>query len=385
MLLPLVVAQIGVIGVPAALTFELSRHSDKRRRIIASGTRVLSAQAVLLTVVGTVTLITVGSALELAGELMAIAAFGVVSSVTQQYGLALLQGRQSFRQFNVARLGQPTVYAIGIVMLMVSGSATVASVLAVWIFGSLAVGVTTLWYALRHTEENRSGSSVSTRELLHLGLRSMVGTVAPLEAFRIDQFAVALLLPAEELGLYVVALSLTNLARFVGQSIGMIGYPAVAGQPTRKAALDAQRQYVGITVLAAGSVSLLVGLAAAWLVPAAFGREYSGAIPVTYWLVLASFATAVRRVIGDTSRGRGNPLLGSAGEILALVLVLGGVLAMAGYGAVGIAASVTVASVVSTSVIACLALSGASVTAKFSRTTRRLRWSAQPPAERTAE
>ena len=69
------------------------------------------------------------------------------------------------------------------------------------------------------------------RSLVGFGLRGFLGTAPPMEAFRLDQIIVGFALSPVALGYYVAALAFTSLTRFLGDSIGYVAFPTVAGAP----------------------------------------------------------------------------------------------------------------------------------------------------------
>jgi O-antigen/teichoic acid export membrane protein len=58
-----------------------------------------------------------------------------------------------------------------------------------------------------------------------------------------------------------------------------------------------------------------------WLVPLFFGDEFSEAITVTYIVLPGTIFLSARRVLSEGLKGRGYPLAGTLGEILALAWV----------------------------------------------------------------
>ena len=63
------------------------------------------------------------------------------------------------------------------------------------------------------------------------GLRGILSANSATDIARPDQIALALFLPSRALGLYVVALAITNLPYFIAKAIGIAAFPAVAREP----------------------------------------------------------------------------------------------------------------------------------------------------------
>jgi O-antigen/teichoic acid export membrane protein len=158
--------------------------------------------------------------------------------------------------------------------------------------------------------------------LLSFGLRGLLGSTYPVDTFQFDQAVIGLFMSPTSLGLYVVAVSFTNLPRFVGQSIGMVAFPSIANSLDAADGRARLRRYVFLTT--ALSVAIVVGveLAAGWVVPFFFGDDFDQAVSLVRILVVAAFLSAVRRVLSEGARGLGKPGIGSLGELVAWVALL---------------------------------------------------------------
>ncbi len=138
---------------------------------------------------------------------------------------------------------------------------------------------------------------------------------------RPDQVVLALFLAPADLGLYVVGLAFTNLPYFIAKSVGLITFPWVA---SRSEQADARRTMWSLFWLTTGiAVVLVAGLCATahWLVPFFFGGDFSDAVTVTYIVLPGMIFLSARRVLSEGLKGRGYPLAGTLGELLALAWV----------------------------------------------------------------
>ena len=86
-----------------------------------------------------------------------------------------------------------------------------------------------LYLALRGMHRRARTEDVpSRRRIFGFGIRGYLGGVSPIETFRLDQSVIGIFLSPKALGLYVVALSFTNLPRFIALSVGAIAFPRAA-------------------------------------------------------------------------------------------------------------------------------------------------------------
>jgi len=273
----------------------------------------------------------------------AITLLVVPGTLAQQYGLAVLQGLQQYRAFNILRLSQAVIYSLGAVLAYSAGWHDLLIVTAIWVLSTVAAGALTLAVAVARTRELTRDSQVDLRQMLGFGLRGLLGYVSPVETFRIDQAVAGFLLSPSALGLYVVGAGFTNLPRFVAQSVGMVGYPVVASQPTRQLARrEMMRFFVVGALMSAGLVAILEALAA-WMVPFFYGQEFLPAVQITQILLLGALFLSLRRLLTDGLRGMNLPGIGSVAELIGWVtLAPCFILLVPRYGLDGIAWSVVI-------------------------------------------
>jgi O-antigen/teichoic acid export membrane protein len=176
--------------------------------------------------------------------------------------------------------------------------------------------ILTLTLALRGTKASPVSdmSQPTVRESYGFALRSVLGSVFPVDAFSLDQLVVGLVLSPAALGYYVVATAFTNVPRFIGQSLGMVGYPTVAAKREPAFAMRTVWRFALASVVLGGAVVIALEVVMGWVVPFFFGSAFIHSVETARILLVASFFVSVRRVLGDCVRGAGMPSLGSIAE-----------------------------------------------------------------------
>jgi O-antigen/teichoic acid export membrane protein len=315
---PLVITQLGNLGIPSALTYSIARDSSASRALARLGLSFGLPQAVLLTAFQALWLLLI-----LHGDPPAVRAAGwltlalVPAMLAQQYGLGLLQGHLRLRLFNGLRLLPWLLYAFGVAALFALGEDAIVPVVGVLLGAFLVSGSTCLISGLR-VSRGEGTPTVGRRFLVSFGLRGLLSSLSAVDVFRPDQVVLALFLSPAALGLYVVGLAFTNLPYFVAKSVGLITFPWVASQPEKG---EARRTMWTLFWLTTGiAVVLVAGLCASahWLVPFFFGGEFSDAVTVTYIVLPGTIFLSARRVLSEGLKGRGYPLTGTLGELLSL-------------------------------------------------------------------
>jgi O-antigen/teichoic acid export membrane protein len=167
------------------------------------------------------------------------------------------------------------------------------------------------------------------RPMVGFGVPSALTTVPSMLNFRLDQMLMAAILPAEMLGLYLVAvvwsLSLSPCLGAVATTL----FPHVAShagsERQRRAFIDVVKLSGAAALLAAAGLALMTP----WILPLVFGPEFAPSVPAALTLVLAAAALGFNQVLEEGLRGLGRPtavlwseVVGLAISVVLLVLLL---------------------------------------------------------------
>ena len=329
-LMPVIISQLGGLGLPISASYFVAREPARARAIARSLSTVYLSQVFFIMAVHFVVL-----SLLTRNDPPMVWSAGLITltvgpaSLAHQYGLRLLQGQQRFRHFNLLRLVPAGAYALGILLLFLVGTESLIFAAVAYSVSVGVAGSATLMIALVSVRQGDVAPSPSHGEMVRFGLRSLLGSAAPSETFRVDQAVVGLFLTPAALGLYVVGLAFTNLPRFLGQSVGMVAYPRVAASADAVEARRATWRFVAFSGVVALLVVGVLEILAGWLIRFLFGEEFAPAVPLVRILLIAALFWSLRWTLADAVRGAGLPALGSVAELaswvtlpLALVVLL---------------------------------------------------------------
>ncbi len=348
-LLPAVLQQIGTLGLPLATTYYIATDRAQETLVLRAIRTPALVQVVSLTVVQAIVLSLVLDGQPARVHIAAIATlFLLAGSLADMYGKAILQGQNRYGALNIFRTTTGTLSLIGIVALFAAGHADLVPIATVWVTANFIGGTVILTVALAGRRRERiEGRPISRRLMFRFGLRGFLGSVSPVETFRVDQAVIGLFLPPRELGLYVAALAFTNLPGLISRSIGMIALPHVASVRTEDRSENIWR-FFWFSVIATGVVTAVLVVWAGVLVPFFFGGEFEDAVPMTRILLLGAFFYAARRVLTDSASGAGFPGLGSIAELTSWFVLVPLMAVFVGpWGAEGVASALAIASFLS--------------------------------------
>ncbi len=146
---------------------------------------------------------------------------------------------------------------------------------------------------------------------------------------RLDQMLIAVFLPAEILGLYVVAVAWSNLLSLTMTPISQAVFPKVAGMTDSKIAEDYGIQALRMSMLIAFALFLMMLFVTPFIFPMIYGGDFKSAVPAAILLVAASAIKSVGTVNAEILSGLGKPkepmkaqFIGLAGTFLALLFLL---------------------------------------------------------------
>ena len=201
---PLVITQLGNLGIPSALTYAIARDPSSSRATARLGLSFAIPQALLLTAFQALWLLLI-----LDGDPAEVRTAGwltlglVPGMLAQQYGLGLLQGHLRLRLFNGLRLLPWLLYALGVGALFALGEDAIVPVIGVLLAGYWISGGSAVISGLRFS---RGDSAAFRRPAVPRLLRAARPVVQHLGSRRAspDQVVLALFLSPADLGLYVV-------------------------------------------------------------------------------------------------------------------------------------------------------------------------------------
>lgn len=320
LLWPMLVASLGSLGVPEALTYYRARRGLAPRSVARSAALLWVGQSAVLAAVGAgvahIALAGHDADTRAAGYLMALA---IPLYLATAYGSSLVQGALEFGEFNALRVLVPLSTALGLISLAVAGDLTVRAAAWVYVATYAVTGIAAGVLALRSSSA-QSGAAGASGDILRFGLRSHASFVATTLNERLDQLLISLFLAPASLGLYVVAVTLTSLTSLVGSTVSLIALPQLASlEPGRERAAHARR-LARLTLVTSAAIAVPVVVAAPALLGLFFGEAFVEVADVARILLIAAVVLSTGRLLAAILKGLGTPLAAGVGELTALAI-----------------------------------------------------------------
>lgn len=354
MLVPLVLCNIGGLGLPLAATYFAGKTPAAAGAIARLLVKPALIQVTFFGVVQTLILRAYVDGRPPSVKLAAIFCGLLLPSwLASEYGFALLQGQQRFGAFNLVRSWSKLLQACILLAFFVMGIGNLPVVAASWLAVSWLETAVALSVIARGLGREALPSSVpNLKQMAWFGITALPGAISPIETLRLDQVIVGLFFSPASVGIYVTAAALTNLPRYVAQSVGVIAYPYIAGLAHWAKAWRATWRFFWVALVISLAAAAAIAALTSTLIPLFFGDAFSEAVPVARILLFASAISSGRRVLADGARGLGYPELGTMAEMLSWCAMLAMVhYLLAQQGISGVATAIVVGSLLGLAVL----------------------------------
>jgi O-antigen/teichoic acid export membrane protein len=241
------------------------------------------------------------------------------------FGQLLIAVNAGLQRWTALIVGQATgilIPSVGTVVLFVADALTLRSAAILTLAGGvLSVAPVLPVLSVRKLRFVR----LTVAAALSFGMRAWVGGLASLLNVRLDQLVMVTAVSSRELGLYVIAATLSSMSGTVADSVGGAVGPRIA---QGELALAAVALRVGLWSTAIGNS--FVAIAAPFAIPLLFGQDFAGALPMALVLLAAAVPLAGTHVLTRALVTADQPGWTSVGELVTLGVTVPGLLILLG-------------------------------------------------------
>jgi len=319
---PNVLALLGTLGLPAAVSHFLRRRPIPPRRIVGWSLVVSLASGLVLMLLYLVALPHLRGALgvNLPLRLAALASAVIPLEILIQANMAVCQGYQKFNRRSAVLLSYRWLYAllaVALVMLWTREPETIvlASVIAYALANLAGLGIVRQLLRSDSPQPAPLGNQLApgpVRMLLGYGWRVHVSTVLMLLVLRADLFLVSRLLGDEAaVGFYSRGVQVAEVILYFLLAVESVLFPRMSSLPddqVAKAAATLCRR----GLLAGLVLVVLFELASRWLIVIPFGQEFAPAIGPLRILLPGVLAIGFARMLFAVFNARRRPWIPAA-------------------------------------------------------------------------
>ena len=317
----LLAVSVATLGLPDALTYYLAKHPRITRTALLWATVLTAALGgvCLLATVVALPFLSTGDAV--LGNLILLATALTVPALIVNVLRGAATGRQMWVAVAHERLVNTVLRVVAFITLLLAGKLTVVAAVLVSCLSPVIAGAVYWRLLLRPAadpdEKPLPGNAL--RLLFAYGNRVWLGSVASMLLARIGQILMAPLSSVEDLGLFSVATTVSDLPLVVALAIA----GALFGVNSKERDAATMTLTARLTLLVNIVGCAMLGVTAPWWIVPLFGAEFADALVPTLML-LASAVLCVPGLMAATGLGAwGRPGLRSVGLAITLVVNVG--------------------------------------------------------------
>jgi enterobacterial common antigen flippase len=305
---PPVVAMIAGLGLPAAYRYRMAKEPELVSALFSNA--VIYATVVGLVAVAVSELVVphlVGERTPGVMMLVRIYQVNIVGALSLDMMRGLLEGTRRFGWAGVARIVFFGVQTIGFAGLWLAGRFTVATAAFTLIFAQTAAMLIALAAVWRQFRPRWEPSWSELKKSLSYALRDYPGGVADYTTLRLDQLMLGAIASNVALGLYVVAVRLSELTTVAADAIADALMPEVAASKTSDKAEALWSRSLRITIYLHLLVLVPLWLGAPLILKTLFGARFVPAVGPFRWLLVAAAVWGSASIVISGLRGFGHP------------------------------------------------------------------------------
>jgi O-antigen/teichoic acid export membrane protein len=339
----LLVSTLATIGVPEAATFFVARDERALRAVRRRSLLLLLCTGILATVVAVVAAPFLAGAEADLTALISLAALAIVPTIFVGLLRGVAAGMGLWTAVAMERALGPVLRLSAVIALLASGTLTVLSATLSIVLAPIAGGIV-YFFVRRKLVSGQEELTPAYGELIGYGTRVWIGSIAGVLLMRVDQVLMVPLSSTYELGLYVVAVTISELPLVVNSAVREVMFASDA-RSTRD---DALTRAARVSFVVCAGIAAVLGVSSTWWVPMLFGGDFAAAIPAMLILLLAVVIGVPGSIAGSGLSARGYPQLRSYSLVIACVVnVVVVFVAVPFLGAVGAAIATLVGNVIS--------------------------------------
>lgn len=308
---------VAAIGLPDAVTNVLARRSYFRRVTwFALASSLLGTGSVTFVIVWLASpVLTEGGSPGL-GTLTTFATLATIPALL----VALLRGTAAgLHMWGVVateRILNGSLRIVGIAGFALAGQLTLFSATLVTVLCPVLAGLAYVRLVGATPGEGPVSPPTPASKAFGYGGKVWLGSVAGVLLMRIDQLLILPLGGAVQLGLYAVAVNVSEVPLIINTATREVMFSSDAAQrDNARAGLAARATFIACSLCA-----IVVLAPIGWWLPLVFGTEFSNAIPIALLASIAVLVGIPGSIAGATLSARGRPELRSASIVVACVL-----------------------------------------------------------------
>jgi O-antigen/teichoic acid export membrane protein len=311
------VVTVATFGVPEAVTWAVARSPQLARNAARRGLLLLTLAGLVAMAAVFVSAPWLSGGSPAVGQLILVASLAIVPNLLVGVLRGVAAATQSWRLVATERILTSALRLLVLIPFWLTGTLTP-------LVATLTVAVMPVAGAFVYLGRMRSlppavtdvPRMARTSGLLGYGVRVWVGSLSGMLLSRIDQVLMTPLAGTYQLGLYVVAVSVSELPLIINQAVRDVTFVSDAAESVDERLSSSARISTFLCALAA----VVLGVSMLWWLPLLFGEGFRDSLPVAAVLLAAVVLGTPGSIGGSGLSARDRPGLRSLGLTIACLV-----------------------------------------------------------------
>jgi O-antigen/teichoic acid export membrane protein len=274
---------VATIGLPEAVIYFVAQDRRRTKMLAKRGALLILFPAAIATAILILVSPWISGGNSTVHRLIVASAALVAPSLLLSIIRAVAAAHNRWTAITIERIITATTKLIPLIVLFAIGELGLVAASIVTVASTLTGAVA--YIPLLALRQSDSGLGVITNtEVMSFGSGVWVGSISGILLMRIDQVLLSPLSGAIQLGIYAVAVSISELPLIVNTAIRETAFTHLSDRGVRPGEVGDLSRFSTIIVAA---LCLPVGALSPILIPFLFGSDFSGAVPVLLILLLA--------------------------------------------------------------------------------------------------
>jgi O-antigen/teichoic acid export membrane protein len=318
---PPVVAMIAGMGLPTAYRYWMAKKPERVSALFSNA--VIYTVVVGLISVGLAEMIVphlIGSRSPEVFTLVRVYQISILAAIFLDFMRGLLEGTKRFGWAGAARLTFFSVQTVSFAGLWLTGRFTLTNAALTMIVAQTSATLLALFAVWRQFHPRWQPNWAEFKTAMHYGLRDYPGGLADYTTLRLDQLMLGAMASNVAIGLYIVAVRLSEATTLAADAIADALLPEVAGSKTSDKAEALWARSFRITFYLHAPVLVPLWFAAPLMMKLLFGERFVPATGAFRWLLVAAAVWSWGSIVISGLRGFGYPGLSTIARFSAAVV-----------------------------------------------------------------
>jgi O-antigen/teichoic acid export membrane protein len=315
---------LGSLGLHDALLYRASTRSASPRELFASILALIGTLSIVLIAIGLVVVPIVFD--HHSPQVQTIAVYFLCAYLpiyfTSLFTTGMFQGHLQMTTWNLLRALVPATYLAAILLLWAGGVRGVAEFAIAYIVAQAVSAAAGLYMVARRNWIALKPDMKVIRSLFVYGIKVHVGDMVYSLRQRIDQALIALMLPAADLGIYTVALTVANGPLILVFTLANLAFPKISQQPTTAGKLEVFGRYLRFSLAVTSGMIATLWILMPWVLPLLFGKPFLPAVAIANLLLLGTLPLAAKLMFQQALKAWDRSLIVGRAELVGLAVAV---------------------------------------------------------------